>query len=386
MKKQTRLLLAGRRPEDNHGIVNPPVYHASTITHQTVAALEEAARTPYDGVRYGRRGTTTTFALEDAVCELEGGWRSIAVCSGMAAVTASLTAFLESGDRVLMCDTVYDPTRSFCDNNLKRYGIETRYYDPMIGAGIAGLIDERTRVVFLESPGSLTFEVQDVPAIVAAAKARGVTTIMDNTWAAGFYFRPIEHGIDVSIQAATKYIGGHSDLILGTITTTEDAFLAVKRECSVIGLHAAPDDCYLALRGIRTLAARLPRHQDSALSIAKWLQERDEVVRVLHPALPSCPGHDIWKRDFSGSSGLFSIVLDERYDKAAVTAMLDGMELFPMGYSWGGYESLIIPADPRSIRTATDWTGGRLLRLHIGLEDPGDLIDDLEKGFERLNA
>lgn len=386
MKKQTRLLRAGRTPEDNHGIVNPPVYHASTITHATVAELEHAARTPYEGVRYGLRGTPTTFALEDAVTELEGGYRSIAVCSGLAAVTASLTAFLKSGDRVLMCDNVYDPARSFCDGNLKRYGIETHYYDPMIGDGIADLIDERTRVIFLESPGSLTFEVQDVPAIVAAAKARGVITIIDNTWAAGFYFRPLDHGVDVSLQAGTKYIGGHSDLMMGTITCNEDTFLAVKRECSVIGLHAAPDDCYLALRGIRTLAARLTRHQDSALKIARWLQDRDEVVRVLHPALPSCPGHDIWKRDFSGSSGLFSIVLDERYDKAAVTAMLDGMELFPMGYSWGGYESLIIPADPGSIRTATDWTGGRLLRLHVGLEDPDDLIADLEQGFMRLNS
>jgi len=386
MKKQTRLLLAGRKPEDNHGIVNPPVYHASTVTHPTVAALEEAARTPYDGVRYGRRGTNTTFALEDAVTELEGGHRTIAVCSGLAAVTASLTAFLKSGDCVLMSDTVYDPTRAFCDNNLKRYGIETRYYDPTIGAGISELIDERTRVVFLESPGSLTFEVQDVPAIAAAAKDRGAITIIDNTWAAGFYFRPLEHGVDVSLQSVTKYIGGHSDLMMGTITTTEDAFLAVKRECSVIGLHAAPDDCYLALRGLRTLASRLPRHQDGALKIAKWLQDRDEAVSVLHPALPSCPGHDIWKRDFSGSSGLFSIVLDDRYSKASVAAMLDGMELFPLGYSWGGYESLIVPADPRPIRTATDWTGGQLLRLHVGLEDPEDLIADLEKGFGRLNA
>ncbi|MBT3238251.1 MAG: cystathionine beta-lyase [Rhodospirillaceae bacterium] len=386
MKKETKLLLAGRNPENNHGIVNPPVYHASTITYPTVADMEHASGTPYEGVRYGLRGTTTTFALEDAVTELEGGYRSIAVCSGLAAVTASLTAFLKTGDRVLMTDTVYDPTRHFCDSNLKRYGIDTHYYDPMIGAGIADLIDDNTRVIFLESPGSLTFEMQDVPAIVAAAKARGIITIMDNTWAAGYFFRPLEHGVDVSLQAGTKYIGGHSDLMMGTITTTEEAFTAVKRECSVIGLHAAPDDCYLALRGIRTLAARLARHQESALKIAQWMQGRDEVAQVLHPALTSCPGHDIWKRDFTGSSGLFSIVLDDRYEKAAVDAMLDGMELFPMGYSWGGYESLMIPADPTSIRTATNWTGGPLMRLHVGLEDTDDLIADLEKGFGRLNA
>ncbi|MHA1597686.1 MAG: cystathionine beta-lyase [Alphaproteobacteria bacterium] len=386
MKKPTRLLQVGRNPEDNHGIVNPPVCHASTIIHATVADLEHAGRTPYEGVRYGLSGTPTTFALEDAACELEGGYRSIAVCSGLAAVTASLTAFLKTGDRVLMSDAVYDPTRSFCDDNLKRYGIETHYYDPMIGAGIADLIDDATRVIFLESPGSLTFEVQDVPAIVAAAKARDVVTIMDNTWAAGIYFQPLAHGVDVSLQAVSKYIGGHSDLIMGSITTTEDAYPTVKRECSAIGLHAAPDDCYLALRGIRSLGARLARHQESALHIANWLQDRDEVARVLHPALPSCPGHELWQRDFSGSSGLFSIVLEDRYDKAAVTAMLDGMELFPMGYSWGGYESLIVPANPKSIRSATEWTGGQLLRLHVGLEDPDDLIADLENGLSRLNA
>jgi cystathionine beta-lyase len=382
--KDTRLVEAGRNPPSNHGIVNPPVYHASTIVYPTLAALEAADRTPYDGTRYGRRGTPTTFALEEAVAALEGGWRSIVVPSGLSAITTSLLAFLKAGDHLLMVDTVYAPTRRFCDTVLARLGIETSYYDPL--ADITSLLRPTTRVVFAESPGSLTFEVQDIPRTATAARTAGAITIMDNTWSAGLFFAPFSHGVDVSIQAATKYIVGHSDVMLGTITTTKDSFLPVKRTASVLGVCAGPDDCYLALRGLRTLSVRLARHQETALRLARWLSTHSEVVRVLHPALPDCPGHDVWQRDFSGSNGLLSIILKDA-PKAALAAMLDGLALFAMGYSWGGYESLIVPFDPHRARTAMPWTGGgTCLRLHCGLEDPDDLIADLNAGFARLGA
>ena len=384
MKKDTRLTHAGLDPYANHGVVNPPVYHASTIVFPTVEALEHADRTPFEGTRYGRRGTPTTFALERAVAVLEGGYRSVAVPSGLSAITTALMAFLKSGDHLLMVDTTYQPTRRFCDTVLKGFGVETTYYDPM--ADIGPLLRPATKVVFMESPGSLTFEVQDVPAAAAAARAAGAVSIIDNTWSAGLYFQPFEHGVDISVQAATKYIVGHSDVMLGLITASEDTFVCVKRAASLLGASAGPDDCYLALRGLRTMSVRLARHQETALTIAKWLERRPEVARVLHPALPGCPGHEVWKRDFTGSNGLLSVVLED-YPKEAVTAMLDGMELFAMGYSWGGYESLIIPFDPAATRSATCRTGGDpCLRLHCGLEDAADLIEDLEKGFERLNA
>lgn len=384
MKKDTRLTHAGLNPHANHGVVNPPVYHASTIVYPTVEALEHADRTPFEGTRYGRRGTPTTFALEQAVAVLEGGYRSVAVPSGLSAITTALMAFLKSGDHLLMVDTTYQPTRRFCDTVLKGFGVDTTYYDPM--ADIGPLLQPHTKVVFLESPGSLTFEVQDVPATTAAARAVGAVSIIDNTWSAGLYFQPFEHGVDISVQAATKYIVGHSDVMLGLITTSEDTFVRAKRAASLLGTSAGPDDCYLGLRGLRTLRVRLERHQETALTVVKWLAHRPEVARVLHPALPSCPGHEVWKRDFSGSNGLLSIVLED-YPKEAVTAMLDGMELFAMGYSWGGYESLIIPFDPAAARSATSWPhGDPCLRLHCGLEDAADLIEDLEKGFERLNA
>ncbi|MDZ3835831.1 MAG: cystathionine beta-lyase [Rhodospirillales bacterium] len=382
--KETRLVGVGRSPEANHGVVNPPVYHASTIVYPTLAALEEADRTPYQGTRYGRRGTPTTFALEEAVAELEGGYRSIAVPSGLAAITTSLLAFLRSGDHLLMVDTTYAPTRSFCDTVLTGLGIATSYYDPL--ADIEPLLRPDTRVVFAESPGSLTYEVQDIPRLAAAARAAGAVVMLDNTWSAGLLFAPFAHGVDVSIQAATKYIVGHSDVMLGTITTTEACFLRAKRASSLLGMAAGPDDCYLALRGLRTLPVRLARHEQTALTLAHWLKARPEVARVLHPALPDCPGHDLWRRDFSGSNGLLSIVLHD-VPKPALAAMLDGLELFAMGYSWGGYESLVVPFDPSGVRTATAWTeAGPCLRLHCGLEDPGDLIADLEAGFARLAA
>jgi len=380
----TLLSHVGRDPFANHGIVNPPVYHASTILYPTLAALEQADHTPYDGTRYGRRGTPTTFALEEAVAALEGGYRSIAQPSGLAAITTALLAFLRAGDHLLMVDTTYGPVRRFCDTMLKGLGIATTYYDPL--ADITPLLRPETRVVYLESPGSLTFEVQDVGKAAAAARAAGAVSILDNTWSAGLLLRPFELGVDVSIQAATKYIVGHSDVMLGMITSNEATWLRLRRASAMLGGAAAPDDCYLALRGLRTLAVRLARHQQTALTVAGWLQDRPEVARVLHPALPSCPGHDVWRRNFSGANGLLSVVLQPA-TRAQLAAMLDGMRLFRMGYSWGGFESLIIPFDPRASRTATAWADpGPCLRLHCGLEDEGDLIADLEAGLARLGS
>jgi cysteine-S-conjugate beta-lyase len=383
-EKDTLLAHAGLDPFANHGVINPPVYHASTIVFPTLAALEEADRTPFEGTRYGRRGTPTTFALEKAVAALEGGYRSIAVPSGLAAITISLLAFLRAGDHLLMVDTTYAPVRRFCDTMLKGLGIETTYYDPLADPG--PLTRANTRVVYLESPGSLTFEVQDVARAAAAARTAGAVSIIDNTWSAGLYFSPFRHGLDVSIQAATKYIVGHSDVMLGVITTNEAHFLRVKRAASLIGSAAGPDDCYLALRGLRTLGVRLARHEQTALTVARWLENRPEVVTVLHPALPSCPGHEVWRRDFSGSNGLVAVILKDA-PKPALAAMLDGMRLFKMGFSWGGYESLIIPFDPRATRTATRWPhNGPCLRLHCGLESVGELLADLDQGFARLAA
>lgn len=378
----TLLAHVGNAPAANHGVVNPPVYHASTIVYPTLAALEHADRTPYEGTRYGRRGTPTTFALEEAVAALEGGAHGIAVPSGLAAITTALLAFLKTGDHLLVVDTTYGPVRRFCDVMLTGLGIETTYYDPM--ADVAPLIRPNTRVVYLESPGSLSFEVQDVPAAAAAARAAGAVSIIDNTWSAGLLFNPFRHGVDVSIQAATKYLVGHSDTMLGTITTTEETYLRVRRAASLIGTAVGPDDCYLGLRGMRTLAVRLARHQETALAVARWLADRDEVMHVRHPAFADCPGHDVWCRDFAGANGLLSIVL-RPVNKTALAAMLDGMRLFAMGYSWGGYESLIVPVDPAAVRTATRWPyDGPCLRLHCGLEDAADLIEDLDRGFTRL--
>jgi cystathionine beta-lyase len=310
----------------------------------------------------------------------------MAVGSGKTAITSTLLALLGSGDHLLVPDSVYAPTRHFCSATLARFGIETTYYDPVIGAGIEALIRSNTRLVFTESPGSLTFEVQDIPAIAEAAHRRGCLVLMDNTWASPLFFKPFRHGVDISIQAATKYIGGHSDLMMGIVTCTEAVHDRLRRGVMEVATAAAPDDCYLALRGLRTLAARLERHQASALRIAEWLAGRPEVREVRHPALPDDPGHALWRRDFLGASGLFGFILEPR-PKAAVAAMLDGMELFGMGWSWGGYESLLIPTHPETCRSATPWrVEGVPMRIHVGLEDPDDLIRDLEAGFRRLAA
>ncbi|MDA0241374.1 MAG: cystathionine beta-lyase [Proteobacteria bacterium] len=385
-KRATRLIHAGSDPAAFKGAVNAPVYRASTVIYPTVAAMEKASNNPLDGVFYGRYGTPTSFAFEEAVAELEGADSTISVCSGQAAITAALMAFLKTGDHLLMVDTVYGPTRKLCDRVLAGVGVETTYYDPLIGAGIADLIRPETKVVFTESPGSLTFEIQDIPAIAAAAHAAGAVVILDNTWSAGLYFQPFDHGVDVSVQAATKYIGGHADAMLGTISTTEEYQKHLRLSTVGMGYCAAPDSCFLGARGLRTINVRLARHQRNGLALAEWFKARPEVARVLHPALPDCPGHEIWKRDFTGASGLFGVILDD-IPKQQVDAMLDGFEYFSMGYSWGGFESLMIPMTPASQRTATTWDAPEpALRIHAGQEDIADLIADLERGFVRLTG
>jgi cystathionine beta-lyase len=379
-KDDTRLAHAGREPARHHGFVNMPIYRGSTVLFPTVAALEANAQ----DFSYGRLGTPTVKALEEAIAELEGGHRTWLAPSGLSAIVTALLAFVGAGDHVLVTDSVYRPTRRFCDTMLKRLGVSTTYYDPLIGGRIAELITDRTKVVFTESPGSQTFEVQDIPAIAQAAHARGAAVILDNTWATPLFFKPFAHGVDVSVQAATKYIVGHADAMLGAITANEAAALRIGKAHEELGLCPGPEDTYLGLRGLRSLGVRLERHQRSALDVARWLAARPEVARVLHPALPGDPGHAIWQRDFTGASGLFSIVLN-RYPREAVAAMLDGLKLFGMGYSWGGFESLILPFDPSGYRTATAWTAeGPALRLHIGLEDVDDLKGDLDAGFARL--
>lgn len=381
-KIDTTIVTTGRDPEANFGIINPPVYHASTILYPTVEALKSRDVK----VTYGRRGTPTTFAFQEAVAELEGGYRSLVTPSGLSACSIALLAHLQAGDHLLVTDTVYGPTRTFCDTILSKFGITVEYYAPGLGAGIASLMRPATKVVYTEAPGSQTFEMQDIPAISKAAHAGGAIVMMDNTWASPYFCKPFELGVDISIQAATKYIVGHSDVMMGTITTNEETWRATVKGHGIIGITAGPDDIYLALRGLRTLGVRLKQHMATGITLAKWLQDRPEVSRVLHPALPTDPGHELWKRDFEGASGLFGVILKPFNDKA-LAAMLDDLELYGMGYSWGGYESLIIPAYPAENRTATTWAPeGPLLRIHAGLEDPSDLIADLEKGFERLKA
>jgi cystathionine beta-lyase len=381
-KDETRLAHAGRDPERFHGFVNTPIYRGSTVLFPTVASLESNAQE----FTYGRLGTPTVNALQEAIAELEGGYATLLTPSGLTAIATTLLALLSAADHLLMADTVYRPTRRFAGGLLKRLGVETTYYDPLIGAGIAELITDKTKVVFTESPGSQTFEVQDVPAIAAAAHDAGAVVVLDNTWATPLFFKPFAHGVDVSIQAATKYIVGHADAMLGAITATEALAPKIARAHDELGLCPGPEDAYLGLRGLRSLAVRLKRHESSALEIANWLSLSPEVARVLHPALPSCPGHELWKRDFKGASGLFSILL-KPVGEEAVAAMLDGLELFGMGYSWGGFESLAIPFEPSSYRTATKWSAeGPAIRFHIGLEDVEDLKADLNAGFARLAA
>ncbi|KQN91028.1 cystathionine beta-lyase [Sphingomonas sp. Leaf231] len=388
LRPATRLVTGGRRREWTGGVVNTPVWRASTILYDDVAHLRATgARDTHHRLFYGRRGTPTQWSLADALTDLEPGAEGTFLYpSGVAAVSACLLTLLSPGDEVLLVDSAYDPTRGLADKLLARMGVTTRYYDPLIGAGIAGLIGERTRVIFMESPGSLTFEVQDVPAIVAAAKARGVATVIDNTWATPLLFPVIERGVDYSIIACTKYIGGHSDVMMGSVTAGPGRFAALRDTSFQLGQVVSADDAYLASRGLRTMGVRLDRHEASALRIAQWLAARAEVARVLHPALPSCPGHDIWRRDFRGAAGLFSFVLAGG-DDAARTAFIDTLVHFGIGYSWGGFESLAVPVDPQRHRSATtpDFAGP-LVRLQIGLEDADDLIADLERGLDAWRA
>jgi cystathionine beta-lyase len=375
----TNLVGGGRRKEWRGRLVNPPVERASTILFDTVEELEHGK--PELGVyRYGLQGTATHWALSEALTELEPGAEGTALFStGLAAITGALMSVLSAGDELLVTDSVYGPTRRFCDTILKRFGVSTRYYDPLIGHDIAALIGPNTRAILLESPGSQTMEVQDVPVICAVARERGVATIMDNTWATPLFFPAIAAGVDISVVAGTKYVGGHADVMIGAATTTDRFFQQIQHTAWDIGQAVSPDDAWLASRGLRTMAIRLKQHEASALKIAHWLKERPDVGLVLHPALPDCPGHEVWKRDFQGSTGLFSF---ELHGDAA--AFIDGLQLFGIGYSWGGYESLALPV--HAVRTVSEPPARSLVRLHIGLEDPDDLIDDLARSFSALQA
>ena len=388
--KTTKLITAGRDKKWTNGVVNPPVQRASTVVFNTVeekrkATINRANKTLF----YGRRGTTTHFAFQDAMVEVEGGAGCALYPCGTAAISNAILSFVETGDHILMVDTCYEPTRDFCDTIMKKMGVETTYYEPTIGEGIQGLIKPNTKVLFTESPGSVTMEVQDVPTLARIAHEHDIIVMLDNTWAAGVNFSPFDFGVDISIQAATKYIVGHSDVMLGTAVANEKCWDQLREQSYLMGQCVSPDDAYLGLRGIRTLDVRLRQHAESSLKVAKWLETRPEVDHVRHPALESCPGHEFFKRDFTGGNGLFSFVL-KNSNPQATTALLDGMTHFSMGYSWGGFESLILANEPssfNSLRTVANPNfEGTLIRVHIGLEDVDDLIADLEAGLERYNA
>ena len=381
---ETRLVTAGRDTQAQKGFVNPPVVHGSTVLYPSAEDL----RAHRGEFQYGRHGTPTTKALQDVLMALEGPQcAGVGLApSGLAAISTTLLAVTKAGDHILVCDNVYRPSRNFCNGMLARYGVETTYFDPLIGSGIENLFKPNTRAVLVEAPGSQSLEMPDIPAIAAVAHAHGALVIDDNTWATPLYHRSLDQGVDISMQAATKYIGGHSDIMFGTISANAGAWPIIAEAIRLLGVCAGPDDVFLALRGMRTLSVRLAQHYRSGLEIARWLERRAEVIRVLHPALEGDPGHTIWKRDFTGASGLFSIVLKPK-PQAAVDAMLDSLKLFGMGFSWGGFESLAVPFNCSEYRTATQWEpGGPTLRLHIGLEGVDDLKADLERGFAAFNA
>ena len=388
LRPDTRVVTAGRRREWTAGVVNTPVWRASTILYDDVAHLRASgAADTHHRLFYGRRGTPTQWSLADALTSLESGAEGTFLYpSGVAAIAACLMAVLSPGDELLVPDSAYDPTRSMATGLLKRFGIAAHFYDPLVGASIAELIGPATRAIFMESPGSLTFEVQDVPAIVAVARARGIATILDNTWATPLFFPAIARGVDYSILACTKYVVGHSDVMLGSVTAGPGRFASLRDTSFQLGQVTSPDDAWLGSRGLRTMSVRLRQHQASALEIARWLDAQPEVSHVLHPALPSCPGHETFTRDFLGSSGLFSFALAGG-DERARAALIDTLDHFGIGYSWGGYESLALPVDPARYRTATkpDFAGP-LVRLQIGLEDPADLIADLARGLAAFRA
>ena len=388
--KTTKLITAGRDKKWTNGVVNPPVQRASTVVFNSVeekrkATINRANKTLF----YGRRGTNTHFAFQDAMVEVEGGAGCALFPCGTAAISNAILSFVETGDHILMVDTCYEPTRDFCDTIMKKMGVETTYYEPTIGEGIKELIKPNTKVLFTESPGSITMEVQDVPTLARIAHEHDIIVMLDNTWAAGVNFSPFDFGVDISIQAATKYIVGHSDVMLGTAVANEKCWDQLREQSYLMGQCVSPDDAYLGLRGIRTLDVRLRQHAESSLKVAKWLETRPEVDHVRHPALESCPGHEFFKRDFTGGNGLFSFVL-KNSNTQATTALLDGMKHFSMGYSWGGFESLILANEPSSfdsLRTVANPNfDGTLIRIHIGLESVDDLIADLEAGLDRYSA
>lgn len=382
-KPATKVVAGGRSKALTGPVVNAPVWRASTHLYDDVAALEAGKATNEDGrFFYGRRGSPTQWSLSEALTDLEpGAYGTLLYPSGVAAISCALLAVLRPGDVLLMTDNAYDPSRNFADGMLKKFGVETRYFDPMIGAGIVDEFCDKTRAILLENPGSLTFEVQDVPAICAAAKERGIVTLLDNTWATPFFFTAMDKGVDITILAATKYIVGHSDVMMGSVTSTEKYWTRLRQTSQQLGQVSSPDDAYLATRGLRTLAVRLKAHEASTLKIAQWLKDQPQVKTVLHPALPECPGHEIWKRDFTGSPGLFSFVVDGGKAKAA--AIVDALELFGIGYSWGGFESLALPVHPEKHRSTVPWTEtGGVIRLQIGLEEVDDLIADLAQALE----
>ncbi|MDN2480940.1 cystathionine beta-lyase [Vibrio agarivorans] len=388
--KKTTLITAGRDKKWTHGVVNPPVQRASTIVFDTVAEKQQATiNRANKTLFYGRRGTETHFAFQDAMTKVEGGAGCALYPCGTAAISNAILSFVETGDHVLMVDTCYEPTRDFCNSILKKMGIETTYYPPQVGEGICEYIKPNTKILFTESPGSITMEVQDVPTLARIAHEQDIIVMLDNTWAAGVNFSPFEHGVDISIQAATKYIVGHSDVMLGTAVASEKYWDQLREQSYLMGQCVSPDDAYLGLRGLRTMDVRLKQHAENSLKVAQWLAARPEVDHVRHPALETCPGHEFFKRDFTGGNGLFSFVLKTSNSKAT-TALLDDMEHFSMGYSWGGFESLILANEPKSfnsLRTVANPNfTGTLVRLHIGLEDIEDLIADLERGLSRYNS
>jgi cystathionine beta-lyase len=382
LSDRTKLVYAGRDPSEQFGFVNTPIYRGSTVIAPTMKELLDRS----GRYIYGTMGTPTSDALESAWSAIAGAEGTVCVPSGLAAVSVALLSCLKAGDHLLITDSIYRPTRTFAETLLKRFGVETSYFDPMIGSGIEALMRPNTTAIFTEAPGSQSFEVQDIPTIAKVARAHGATLLMDNTWATPFFFPPHEMGVDLAIEAGTKYLSGHSDLLLGMVSANERSWKALRETYDAMAICAGPEDMFLALRGMRSMLVRLKEQEKSALDIAHWLKARPEVSRVLHPAFPDCPGHEIWKRDFKGSSGLFSIILKPASQKA-VAAMLDDLLLFGMGYSWGGYESLIIPFDCSTYRTVTHWNPeGPALRIQIGLEDVEDLKKDLDAGFARLRA
>ncbi len=383
MKKNTQIVAAGRKKAYTGGVVNPVIQRASTVVFDDVDAMRHAGvHRGNKTLFYGRRGTNTHFALQEAIAELEGGEGCALYPCGAAAISSCLLSFLKSGDHLLMVDTVYEPTRDFCNKILAGFGVETTYYDPLIGADIESLIRPNTRVLFLESPGSISMEVQDVPTLSKIAKAHNLVVMLDNTYGNGWHYRPLEHGVDISIQAATKYIVGHSDVMMGVAVANKTWWPTLREQSYLLGQCTSADDAYLALRGLRTLPVRLQQHERSALELARWLAEHPLVDHVRHPALPSCPGHAHFARDFDGSNGLFSVVM-KNGNQAAIDGFLNALHHFKMGFSWGGYESLVTASlSLQGLRTATRWQHGPVIRLHVGLEDVDDLRQDLAQALD----